>query len=351
MKAAITLCGWRNIPCFAHTINLIVQSGVEKISAIKTKAKSTVEYFKKSTQAYNKFHNMQKQMNCKELNLKQEVPTRWNSSLYMFERLLEVKEPLISTLALTNPQLNNITEVEWNVISEACEVLRLFEEITVEMSSQKNVTISKVIILVKSMLKHVHDMKRKTNSPEINQMCEKMIEELNKRFKDVEGDDLTRESTILDPRLKKYGFKNDDFYDRAYRRVSQQAYGILITPLNPDPEETVEPVATTSKVWGDFDNSVKHVLNPNPTAAAIIETDKYISENLLPRTQNPLKWWEEKRFVYPRLYQLMKRRLCIPASSTPCERIFSKTGQILTDRRNRLKAKLVSQIMFLHVNM
>lgn len=275
VKAAITLCGWRNIPCFAHTVNLIVQNGIEVISQIKTKGKAIVEYFKKSPQAYNKLNNMQKQMNCKELRLKQEVPTRWNSCLYMFERLLEIKEPLISTLALINPQLNSLSEADWDIIREACELLKLFEEITVEMSSQKNVTLSKVMVLSKSMLNHVQEIKQNTNNPEIDEMCDKMIEQIKKRFKDVDNDFLLRESTILDPRIKKYGFKNDDSYNRAYRRVSEKASSIVIADLHPVEDETEEePSAKKSKAWGDFDESVKHVLaNDNPTAAAIIELD------------------------------------------------------------------------------
>lgn len=69
------------------------------------------------------------------------------------------------------------------------------------------------------------------------------------------------------------------------------------------------------------------------------------------RWRTPMAWWQEKRLVYPRLYELMMKRLCIPASSATCERIFSKTGQLLGERRNRLSAKHVNELIFLHVNL
>lgn len=48
IRAAVRICGWRNLPCFAHSINLIVQKGVESIKETKTTVKSIIELFKRS---------------------------------------------------------------------------------------------------------------------------------------------------------------------------------------------------------------------------------------------------------------------------------------------------------------
>ncbi|KYN09384.1 hypothetical protein ALC57_18489, partial [Trachymyrmex cornetzi] len=50
------------------------------------------------------------------------------------------------------------------------------------------------------------------------------------------------------------------------------------------------------------------------------------------------------------LSELCKKYLCIPASSTESERTFSTTGQIISDRRSRLKPKNVDILVFLHKN-
>lgn len=42
--------------------------------------------------------------------------------------------------------------------------------------------------------------------------------------------------------------------------------------------------------------------------------------------------------------------LCIPATSTESERMFSKAGLIISDRRSCLKAKTVDMLLFINKN-
>lgn len=286
IKAAIRLCNWRHIPCFAHTINLIVQAGISKISNLVVKVKSIVEYFKRSPQAYAKLQSTQKQMGVKELKLKQEMPTRWNSCLEMLERVLGVKDPLISTLALSKPELNTISEEEWGTISEACNILKLYEEITAEMSSQKTCTISKTIFLSRRMLSHTLMCKENTQICQIRDMCEKMVGEIRIRFCNVESDSLLLESTLLDPRLNKHGFKhNENVFQTAYKKVCEKAGCVLIFEETEAVNENIHsPKKKKSLAWEEFDNSVRQMMrNDNPSAAGIIETDKYLNEQLIKR--------------------------------------------------------------------
>jgi hypothetical protein len=89
----------------------------------------------------------------------------------------------------------------------------------------------------------------------------------------------------------------------------------------------------------------------NPQAAGIIEVDKYLNEPILNRHENPLTWWNSRKSQYPRLYNLVLKRLCIVATSIPCERLFSKAGMTLTEQRNRIKPSKASQILFLNQNL
>lgn len=89
-------------------------------------------------------------MGYEELNVKQDMPVRCNSTFEMFERLLKIKEPLISTLAIVNYSKQGLSVNDWKVIEFSCKALKVFYEVTVDISSEKNVTISKIIYLKSS---------------------------------------------------------------------------------------------------------------------------------------------------------------------------------------------------------
>ncbi|CAI6357248.1 unnamed protein product [Macrosiphum euphorbiae] len=76
MVAAVRLCQWRHFPCFAHSINLIVQSALEEVKPILGKVKAIVKYFKRSTHVLSRLNDIQKQGGYSVLKLKQNYPTR-----------------------------------------------------------------------------------------------------------------------------------------------------------------------------------------------------------------------------------------------------------------------------------
>ena len=81
------------------------------------------------------------------------------------------------------------------------------------------------------------------------------------------------------------------------------------------------------------------------------ELNKYIQMPILRREENPLSWWKENKIFFPNLYEIAKRRFCIMATSVPYERIFSKQGEIIIEKRTLLTSDKVSKILFLHTNL
>ena len=67
--AAVRLTGWKHIPCFAHTLNLIVQQGLQSVKELLIKVKSIVEFFRRSPQACGKLKAMQEQLGEGSLTL------------------------------------------------------------------------------------------------------------------------------------------------------------------------------------------------------------------------------------------------------------------------------------------
>lgn len=83
-------------------------------------------------------------------------------------------------------------------------------------------------------------------------------------------------------------------------------------------------------LWELLDTEVKEKRNVrSATANASVETTRYLTEPNIPRNEDPLLYWAKHKHVYPHLYVLARNLLCIPASSVPCERVFSKAGEVI----------------------
>ena len=65
----------------------------------------------------------------------------------------------------------------------------------------------------------------------------------------------------------------------------------------------------------------------------------------------PLEWWKAQEKQFPLLRRLIRRYLCICATSVPSERVFSAGGNIVTTSRSSLKPARVDQLVFLATNL
>lgn len=155
----------------------------------------------------------------------------------------------------------------------------------------------------------------------------------------------------MDPRFKSQGF-GDDMKFKFTKKSLVSKVKASTQSTQPEPSTEPEVPVQTSSVWDEFDASVSSLQGKqNPTAQAVVEIDKYLNEPHLNRVNDPLKWWESRKSIYPNLYAVALKRLCIPATSVPCERIFSKAGQICTEKRSRLTSDKVSKILFINHNL
>lgn len=68
---------------------------------------------------------------------------------------------------------------------------------------------------------------------------------------------------------------------------------------------------------------------------------------------DPLMYWREKREagVLVHLMPVVKKFLSVPATSVPSEQLFSKAGELISARRNRLSSPNVDILLFLNKNL
>ena len=66
MTAAVNLLKLRHVPCFAHTLNLVVQDSIKSngdVQKLKEKIKAIVSFFHHSVKASDKLRLVQEQHN------------------------------------------------------------------------------------------------------------------------------------------------------------------------------------------------------------------------------------------------------------------------------------------------
>ncbi|XP_012561149.2 zinc finger BED domain-containing protein 4-like isoform X1 [Hydra vulgaris] len=97
MKAAVKNSGMSSIPCFIHTFQLCIHDSIfsqETINEILTLCRGITTHFNHSPIACAKLKLIQQQLSTVPHKMKQDVPTRWNSSFEMLQRTFEQKVPL-----------------------------------------------------------------------------------------------------------------------------------------------------------------------------------------------------------------------------------------------------------------
>ncbi|XP_055522567.1 E3 SUMO-protein ligase ZBED1-like [Wyeomyia smithii] len=352
MRATANILKIRHVRCFAHSLNLVVQNAIaNSVAEVVEKCKGIVKFFKKSSHASAKLREMQVKLGQKELKLKQDVVTRWNSIFDMLERLIRSKEAIVSTLALLDSSRCALETDDWEIIRQSMEVLRPFNDVTTEISSEKTGSLSKTTVMARLLSRQL----RYSDSAfsQVKKLITELGEGLKARFGERESNELISQAILLDPRFRKQGFGDDQKYRVAYQTLIQKIRQ-LPSASNEGPQ-LVEPEpqssTTHSTLWKQFDETVSRLQGKSdPTSASIVELDKFLAEPYLHRTGDPLAWWETRKHMYPKLHRIMLRRLCIPATSVPCERIFSKTGQLVTEKRSRLKSKHIAEMIFVNAN-
>lgn len=177
----------------------------------------------------------------------------------------------------------------------------------------------------------------------------------------LEKNKIVAKATFLDPRFKKTAFGFLENANNVQKWISDELTPMIMcanndinnTEINTS-QSTITPSTsnTNNSIWDYFDNKVSQVQSsssPSTTSTLIIR--QYLEMPLLDRKKNPLHFWKRHKNTFPELYKMQLKYLCIPATSVPSERVFSKTGQVTNDRRSRLTPKNLDCIIFLNSNL
>ena len=81
-----------------------------------------------------------------------------------------------------------------------------------------------------------------------------------------------------------------------------------------------------------------------------LEFSSYAIQQTISSRDDPLQWWCENHLRFPLVAAIARQLLGVPATSVASERAFSKAGDIITKKRNRLAPNKAEKILFLMEN-
>ena len=91
--------------------------------------------------------------------------------------------------------------------------------------------------------------------------------------------------------------------------------------------------------------------NTVPFSFLAAELEGYMNMPNIERNEHPFIWWKQQESSFPRISQLAKQYLSMPASNVCSERLFSEAGNIFEEKRSRLLPRNGEILLFLHHNL
>jgi len=142
----------------------------------------------------------------------------------MIERLITLNKEdclIITLLKLPNAP-ESLSFNDFIDLKEMVKLLQLFETATNQISGQTYVTVSLIIPLVVGIHNNLTEIEHSLTSDITKQLCARLKLSVIKRLFIYEQRSVPKVATLLDPRLKKYAFRNVENANTAQHIVQQE---------------------------------------------------------------------------------------------------------------------------------
>ena len=201
MVAAMIAASFPSLGCLAHTLQLIIKDGIFQQPAVQnllTSARSIVGFYNRFNTAFHMFQQVQEQLDLPKHCLFQDVSTRWNSSFYMLQRLLEQKRAITVASTECESTPKELRAQQWTLAEKIVKMLVVFDEATREASG--DYASSAIIIPIINTLKVA--LSTDEDDSGVMRMKRGILTSLEDRYSNVKQNPLCAIHTVLDPRFK-----------------------------------------------------------------------------------------------------------------------------------------------------
>lgn len=188
----------------SHTCDAIAATLKEMFEKWQS-GRQVVGHFKHSPLAYSRLQDIHLEMNMQPKRLQQDVKTRWNSTYFMIESLIEQKRAL-SAYSAEHELPTTLTANQWALLEKTMTCLEPFEEpFEVQDRSGRKVSSATAstadVVPSVTVLSRLLSMETEADSG-IKTMKKTLLGAVDKHFSTVEDEPLYALSTLLDPRYK-----------------------------------------------------------------------------------------------------------------------------------------------------
>ncbi|CAB4489292.1 unnamed protein product [Rhizophagus irregularis] len=338
------------IPYAAHTLQLSIGKGLDKIRQLVDKSRSLQDNNELEKEVENLIY----------LDVIKVNNTRWNSTLYTFQRLIILKLAIamLKAFLISNVSSNihkegkKLEELystihEWKVIKEIVELLNPFEAATRLLSGVKYPTIGFTYPCICNLRERLEIDFTSLKTSDAKYCRNAILEDLTSRWNISQ--ELCLKGSFFDLRFKSLDFINsqeecDDIFSQLREKfmIFKQNEQIDISTTSAD-KDTNDLMTEMSSFWKKKNAK---------TAPIKDEFQHYFDLVELPVLEkyDPYLWWSTNKNQYPVLHKLAMKCLSIPVTSVPSERLFSDAKNLITPLRSRLSSSVINQLMFLKRN-
>jgi len=342
-----------SIRCAEHTLQLAIMDFLKIFESKRN-------ILKKSAAVVKKLRNPSILALIKKENLNKPIlhcVTRWDSTYKMLNRLLNLKD-FCTNLHDSIPQLK-LSSTDWISIQNLVNILEPAHEATASLQQQQISMSDFFQIWTKCKIKV---QKMNTTSSKIFEKC------LEDRSTVILESNPLISCMYLDPRYqmllsnpqkakaKLHILKIHEYINRnknMAEKVNQSEHEL----------NNIVCVSTSEEEDDDIEKLLKEkekTLGPNfdKVADQINDNQKQIKHNIeafdnikrLPKTENPLLFWENRKNIDPDLYKIAKIVFAVPPTQVSVERAFSALKFIMADNRERLGEDVLENILLLKLN-
>nr|XP_033814809.1 zinc finger BED domain-containing protein 4 [Geotrypetes seraphini]XP_033814810.1 zinc finger BED domain-containing protein 4 [Geotrypetes seraphini]XP_033814811.1 zinc finger BED domain-containing protein 4 [Geotrypetes seraphini]XP_033814812.1 zinc finger BED domain-containing protein 4 [Geotrypetes seraphini] len=345
-----------SVQCFGHTVNLIVNEAIKSqrmVQNLLSIARKICERVHRSAKAKEKLAELQKEYGLPQHQLIQDVPSKWNTSFHMLERLIEQKRA-IDEMSIECGFRELISCDQWEVMQSVCHTLKPFEAASREMSMHM-ATLSQVIPMIHILNRKIEMLFEETMG--IDTMLKSLKEAMVSRLSSTLHDPRYIFATLLDPRYKTSLFMEEEA--EQYKQDLIRELEILSSTSDDKPVSNGCETGLPSKNSFSVEDSIWSLMTQMRTTNHRKEKMRlpeeivlaYLAEEVLEHNCDPLAYWNLKKSIWPVLSRLAVRFLGCPPSIIPSEKLFNTSHENSNFSQSRLMMEHFEKLIFLKVNL